>query len=83
MNGNGDLVVYTRFFEETLDAQKKKDLKKKINKIIDDAAGAITIIALVEAVDPEEAVEQAVKQKKELEAKKARKKVPKKMRRKP
>jgi hypothetical protein len=56
MNGTGDLVNYTRFFEKgPLSPEDKAALKEKINDIIDAASGAITVIALVQASPPAKA----------------------------
>ena len=62
MNGRGDLVNYTRHFEKGPLSQQEKDaLKKEINDIIQAASGAITVIALVEAL-PKNLVDNFVKE---------------------
>jgi hypothetical protein len=62
MNGRGDLVNYTRYFEQgPLSPHEKEVLKKKVNDIIDAASGAITIIALVEAL-PKTLIDNFVKE---------------------
>jgi hypothetical protein len=50
MSGKGELVEYTRLFKKApLSERDKKELKEKINAIIDEATQTITIEALVEA----------------------------------
>ena len=51
MAGKGDLVHYTRLFKQgPLKPADKKDLKDKINAIIDAASGSIAVEAMVEAL---------------------------------
>ena len=53
MGGKGELVKYTRLFEQgPVSDAKKKVLKDKINAIIDLATNSITIAALVEPTTP-------------------------------
>jgi hypothetical protein len=50
MSGKGELVEYTRLFKKApLTDKDKKELKEKINAIIDEASQTITIEAMVEA----------------------------------
>jgi len=52
MGGKGDLVNYTSIFKEgPLKPADKKELKEKINAIIDAASDSITVQALVKPSD--------------------------------
>jgi hypothetical protein len=50
MSGKGELVKYTRLFKRgPLSGRDKRELKAKINAIIDEASQTITVMAVVEA----------------------------------
>jgi len=67
MGGKGELVKYTSITAAT--AEQRKELKAKINAIIDAATGTITVQAMVQAF-PQDIIKGMLEEIRELEKKK-------------